>query len=93
MAFALVVVVVAVFAAQTVDLAAVGCVLVIAFALLNGLLVDSGGVLSWHGRADVTYVGEFIYRRSGTVPDLVFVLLSVSLFVVLALAVKGVDRL
>jgi hypothetical protein len=33
------------------------------------------------------------YRRGGTVPDLVFVLLSIALFVGLALAVKGAERL
>jgi len=47
--------------------------------------------LDWAGRrirADGTR-----YRRSGTVPDLVFVLSTIALFVVLALAVTGVERL
>jgi hypothetical protein len=32
-------------------------------------------------------------RRSSTVPDLVYVLLTVALFAVLALAVRAVERL
>jgi hypothetical protein len=48
----LLVVLVVVLGVQTVDLAAMAGVCVIAFALLNGFLVNSGGGLSWHGAGD-----------------------------------------
>jgi hypothetical protein len=50
---ALVMVAVAVVAALSRDLIAVPCVVVLAWLIVNGFLVDRFGVLSWHGHSDV----------------------------------------
>jgi MFS family permease len=44
---------VAVVATLSGDLIAVPCVVVLAWLMINGFLVDRFGVLSWHGRSDV----------------------------------------
>jgi hypothetical protein len=46
-------VVVAVFAAVTADARAAGAVVVLAWLVVNGFLVDRYGQLSWHGAVDL----------------------------------------